>query len=350
MSIKISHSQKDKYLSCPRKWYYHYKQKLRSPKVGSALFFGNALDDAFSRMLLEKKKDLSPAEKSGLELSPEEIFSSGMLKAKNDAGQIIEVPQSNLADYYTSDFDASLFTPEMVKLVSQMDQNINTIQKIVTFHENCKSNLNWRNKNKRRLTDDEFVLYNYINWLSLNEKGKLMLKAYKSDIIPKIAEVHSIQKEVEIKSDLNDVICGKIDYIASFTDRPDVPVIMDNKSSSKAYSKNAVKESDQLATYAEAEQNFNCGYSVILKEVFKKEPKIHTQIIIDTIPDSQIEKTFDIFANVCETIEAAGDDISNYPKNESSCFAFGKTCPYYGLCKYNNSEHLIDCKPKDDKK
>lgn len=348
MSIRISNSAKDKFRSCARKYFYHYKEKLRSPKVGSALFFGNALDDAFSRMLLDKKKELTAPEKAGLEFTSEEIFSSRMLETKNDAGQIVQISQSPLADYYTSDFDASLFTSEIVSLVAKMDQNFNTIQKISTFHEECKKNLNWRNQNRRRLTDDEFILYNYINWLSLNEKGKLMLEAYKRDIIPQISEVYSIQKEIEIKSDLGDVIAGKIDYIASFNDRPEVPVIMDNKTSSKAYKPDAVQQSEQLATYGEAEQNLNAGYSVVQKEVFKKAPKIRTQLIIDTIPENLLLQTFDNYANIVEQISAAGENIENYPQNWNSCFDFGKLCQYYSLCKHNSKDHLIDCKkPKE---
>lgn len=350
MSIRISHSAKDKFVSCPRKYFHHYIQKLRSPKLGSALFFGNALDDAFSRMLLDKK--VAPKtgdEETLMELAPEQIFANKMLEAKNDAGQIVQISQSNLADYYTSDFDASLFTPEIVALVAKMEPNCDTLDKIKKFHDVCKDALNWRNKNKRRLADDEFILYNYINWLSLNEKGKLMLEAYKRDIIPNIAEVYSIQKEISIKSDLNDEIVGKIDLIASFTDKPNVPFICDNKTSSKAYKEDSVINSEQLSTYSAAEDNQNGAYLVVQKEVFKKVPKIHTQIIKDTIPVSTIEKTLDIFGEVCQNIEASGEDIQNYPKNESSCFAFGKTCPYYSLCKYNNSEHLIDCKPKEVK-
>ena len=217
-------------------------------------------------------------------------------------------------------------------------------KKLAHFTKSVKKNLNWRNQNRRRLTDDEFILYNYINWLSLHEKGKLLLQAYKTDILPQISEVYSIQKEIEIKSDLGDVIGGKIDLIASFTDKPDVPFICDNKTSSTAYKEDSVRESEQLATYAEAEQNFNAAYLVVEKKLRVKEPRTRTQVIKDTIPVSTIEKTLDIYGQLCESIEAAGDNIENYPQNWDSCFDYGKVCAYYSICKHNNSEHLIDCK------
>jgi hypothetical protein len=270
-----------------------------------------------------------------------------MLEAKNDAGQIVQIPQSNLADYYASDFDSSLFTSKVVELVAKMDSNYNTLPKIVAFMDYCKTNLNWKNKERKRLSDDEFILYNYINWLSLNEKGKIMLKAYKDQVYPQIAQVYDIQKHIEIKNEMGDVISGKIDLIASFTDKPEVPFICDNKTASKAYSATSVKESEQLATYAEAENNFNAAYLVVQKTVFKKPPIIHTQVVKDTVPEELLQKTFDIYANVCDNIQNAGTDIENYPKNTNSCFEFGKLCPYYQLCKYNENNNLISCKPKD---
>jgi hypothetical protein len=351
VKLRVSNSSKDKFQSCPRKWFLHYKEKLRSPKVGSALFFGNALDDAFSRLLLEKKVELSPEENRTLEKTPEEIFASRMLETKNDAGQIVAISQSNLADYYSSDFDSSLFTAEIVELVSKMDGTKNTLPKIVTFMDYCKTNLNWRNKERQRLSDDDFILYNYINWLSLNEKGKLMLDAYKNQIFPEIAEVYDIQKRIEITNEMGDTITGLIDVVASFTDKPNVPFICDNKTSSKAYSDDSVANSEQLSTYCEAEGNFNAAYLVVQKTVFKKVPFIRTQVIKDTINDTIIEKTFDIYENLCNNLSEAGDDIENYPHNWNSCFDFGKLCPYYSLCKHGNKDHLIDCsKPKEGKK
>lgn len=349
MTIKISNSAKDKFVSCPRKYFHHYIQKLRSPKIGSALFFGNALDDAFSRMLQEKKSHLTEAEKLSMALSPEAIFASRMLETKNDAGQIVQIPQSPLGDYYTSDFDSALFTPEIVALVQKMDQNYNSLQKIVAFHDYCKTNLSPKNKNKKRLTNDEFILYNYISWLSLNEKGKLMVDAYRHQILPLIEEVYDIQKEISIMNEHGDEIRGKIDFNASFTDSPMSKYICDNKSSSKAYKDDSVEESEQLATYARAEDNNNGAYVVVQKTVFKKVPFIHTQVIKSTINNTFIEKVLDNYEKIIYTIDAAGSEKDNYPQNWNECFAFGKVCAYYQLCKHNTTGNLINCnKPKDD--
>lgn len=346
--LKISNSAKDKFQSCPRKYYYHYIEKLRSPKVFSSLFFGNALDDAFSRLLLDKKPEKTEQEIQQMELTPEEIFASRMLETKNDAGQIVQIPQSNLADYYSSDFDANLFTPEIVALVAKMDQNFNTLQKIVAFHEYCKTNLSPKNKNKKRLTNEEFVLYNYINWLSLNEKGKLMVDAYRKQIMPQVNEVYDIQKNISIVNEYGDEITGKIDVNLSFTDSPSTRYIGDNKTSNKAYTDDSVSTSEQLATYSEAENNKNGAYIVVQKTVFKKEPIIKTQIVKDQVSDETIEKTFDIYEKIVHNISASGENKENYPQNWNSCFEYGKLCPYYSICKHNNSDHLIKCSPKKE--
>ena len=82
--------------------------------------------------------------------------------------------------------------------------------------------------------------------------------------------------------------------------------------------------------------------------MFKKVPFIRTQIIVDKIPQEMIEKTLDIYSEACETIEKAGDDINNYPKNENDCFSFGRMCPYYAICKHGNKEFVIDCGRKTE--
>lgn len=334
--IRISNSAKDKFQQCSEKYRLHYIERLRSPKVFSSLFFGNALDDAFSRLLLDKKPIKTEAEEALMQFTAEEIFAQRMLECKNDAGQTVQIPQSPLADYYTSDFDSSLFTPQVISLVSKLDPNYNTLQKIVAFHDYCKTNLNFKNKQRVRLQDNEFILYNYLNWLSLNEKGKLMVEAYRDQVIPHIHEVYSIQKEIEITNEFGDKISGKIDLIASFTDKPGTKYICDNKTASKAYSDDSVLTSEQLATYAEAEGISHCAYIVVQKTVFKKEPKIKTQIIKDIIPEKMLQKTFDTYEKVCYSVSN-----NEFEKNTNSCFAFGKACPYYQLCKYNNPTGLV---------
>lgn len=342
----ISHSAKSRFKSCPRSYYYHYKAKLRSPRLQSSLFFGNALDEGLSALLLQKKKELTEEEKEQLKVPAEDVFHSFMLKAKNDLGELVEIPQSNGVDYFGSDFDADLLTQGHISLVQQAAQDLqvqksfSAIKTVADFHEDVKKNLSWRNKNRRKLEENEIKLYNYITWLSLNEKGKLMLQAYKDEIFPHIDEVIAIQKHVSIKNDVDDEIGGKIDFTASFKSCPGQTFIMDNKSASELYSDDSVTTSEQLATYAFAEENENAGYAVIQKKVFKKAPKIRTQLLLGKVSEETIKKTLDEFADTMDNITAAGDDIENYPCNFDSCFNYGRKCCYYSLCKYGKIEGL----------
>jgi hypothetical protein len=269
--------------------------------------------------------------------TPEEIFAARMLETKNDAGEIVAIPFSPLADYYSSDFDESLFSPQVIAVLQENYPSFKSLAEIVKFHDYCKTNLNPRNKQKQRLSDDEFVCYNYINWLSLNEKGKLMLQAYQQQILPQIAQVYDIQKEFSIPNENGDAITGKIDLIASFTDDPNAKYICDNKtaSASKPYNDDAVRLSEQLATYAEAEKNTQGAYLVVTKKYYEKAPHIRTNIVKDQVSEATMQQVFETYEKIVEEISEAGDLVQNYPKNESNCFAFGKMCPYYTMCKHN---------------
>lgn len=341
MSIRISHSACQRYQGCGESYRLHYKERLRSRKIGSALFFGNALDDAFSRLLLDKKPDKTPEERDQLVFTPEQVFELKMLETQNDVGEIVAIPQSPLADYYTSDFDPALFSPEVIGKLQDFAPGLQTLEDIIAFHETCKEAISPRSKKRRRLPEDEFILYNYINWLSLFEKGKLLLQAYKTEVMPQIHTVYAIQKNISIINEHGDEITGKIDFIASFTDKPDVPVICDNKTSSKPYSDDSVRTSEQLATYCEAEQNFNAAYVVVEKKIRAKAPKVRVSVIKDTVPEKMLQITFDNYEKVVHNVSA-----EKFERNWDNCFAFGKVCPFYRLCKHNSSEGLVK---KDEK-
>jgi hypothetical protein len=73
MSIKISYSALSTLNQCSEKYRLHYIERLRSPRLYSALFFGNALDAGFSRILLEKKKERTEIELALLEKTEEAL-------------------------------------------------------------------------------------------------------------------------------------------------------------------------------------------------------------------------------------------------------------------------------------
>jgi hypothetical protein len=330
--MKLSHSSVDEYNLCPRKYQLKRIEKWRSPKLPSPLFFGGALDEAFSFLLLQKKELITEEELTlQLNSSAEEIFTQKMLTVSDVNGAPVELAQSPLADYYTSDFTPELLDTKHLGQLQLLEPHYKLVD-FIDFHKQCKEQLSAK---KKLLTDDQ-ILYNYLSWLTLVEKGKLMISAYKTQVLPQIHKVESIQEEISIKNDDGDEITGLIDFRCSFTDNPSQVYTMDNKTSSKAYPKDCVETSDQLATYCEAKKDPHAGYVVLEKKLYKKSPIIRTNIHKNVIPEEQFVKSFDRFEKTCYDIQAG-----KFPKNWDSCFAFGRVCEFYKVCKYNDYSGLI---------
>lgn len=332
--MKISHSKREKYELCSEKYRLYYVEKLRSPTISSPLFFGSALDEAFSRLLLDKKPNLTPEELEQLKNTPEDIFVQKMLKVEHN-GQIVQLDKSLQADYFAKDFTPELLLPSHVNLLQEYEPAYSLVD-FIDFHKQCQEQLG----QKRRIHADDKELFNYMTWLNLVEKGKLMITAYKDTVVPQIQTVHDIQKSISVKNEDGDEIVGLIDFTANFTG-DDKLYVCDNKTSSTAYKADSVQNSDQLATYCQAEGTDSAAYVVVEKKLFKKEPKIHINVIKDTIPEERYVKTFDKFDQTVYNIEQGW-----FEKNWKSCYTFGRRCEYYNLCKNGDSTGLVRLKSK----
>jgi PD-(D/E)XK nuclease superfamily len=326
--MKISHSAKNMYVECARKYKYHYIDRLRPNRQFSALFFGSALDEAFSALLLQKKKVLLDEEKALLELGAVPAFLAKMANPQLN-GEDFDVAKSPKVEYYKSDFDADLITKDDLEHFAGEFPELKG--SFLLFRDKCSERIGKKSAISV-LKEEDLVIYNYMTWYSLVKKGKLMIEAYEQQIMPQIAEVFSVQKRIAIESEQGDVIGGLIDFTASFVDDPSSVYVCDNKTSSKKYEANSVAESDQLATYCEAENTNKAAYVVIEKKLYKKAPIIHTQIVKDTISEEKFVTTLESFADTIDNVIAG-----KFPKNEDACFAYGKLCPFAGICKYNKS-------------
>lgn len=349
--MRISNSGRTTFQTCGEKYRLHYQEKLRSPKIFSALFFGNALDAGFSRLLLDKKKALLPEELLQLSESADEIFYKSMCNVKRDDGTIVEASKSPFADYYASDYTPELLTPQAVALIQEYAPDVlDPLQ----FMESCQAVI----KSKKKLSAEDVPLFNYITWLTLVEKGYLMLQAYRDQIMPQIHEVFSIQEAISIKTEAVkkvkleqcpqsgewlqveyeefDEITGLIDFTCDFVDEIGTMYVCDNKSSSKPYKASETGESAQLSTYCEAKQTNKAAYVVIEKKLYAKGPKIRTQVLKADIAEEQFSSTFADYENVVYSISTG-----SFEKNFKSCFSYGRMCAFFGLCKYKNAEGLI---------
>jgi hypothetical protein len=333
--LRISHSGKSTHKQCSEKYRLHYIEKLRGPKIYSSLFFGSALDEAFSRLLLDKKLVKTEDEEKLLGFTPEEIFHKNMEQI-NHNGEEVQVQDNFHADYYTSDYEEALLTEQALQKLSEYAPDV---EDVPAFMAEAKAVI----KAKKKLSEDDQKLYNYVTWLTLVEKGLLMIEAYRTQIMPQIFEVYSIQEEVTLPNPDGDELTGKIDFTCSFVDEPGTMYVCDNKSSSKPYKESETRESNQLATYCEYKSTTKAAYVVVEKKIYKKAPIIHTQIIKDDVAEETFSATFTEFEDVLYSVSTGV-----FEKNFKSCFDYGRMCPYFKKCKYNKDDGLVSLKKVED--
>jgi hypothetical protein len=311
--IQLSHSASQKFLECGMKYKLHYIDRIRPVKLGSALFFGGAVDEALNELLESKKEGYKPKERSPLDLAHYNFIDIWEQQLENP----------NI-EYFKSDIDLSVLLDIDLEAIAEFDKEVEHHEE---FLEECFAIL----KAKDTMSKEDQLLYNRIAWHCLYRKGLMLIEAYNNDILPQIYTVFDIQKKVELPDEHGNNLIGYIDAIVSFIDAPDKKVVLDNKTSSKPYKDDSVAESPQLATYLESEGLDTGAYAVVEKAIRKREPRTRTQLIIDKIPEKTFDKTFEEYDNVLEGIGNEEFD-KNY---ESGCFSFGRLCDYYHYCRSN---------------
>lgn len=314
------------YQQCPHKYYLNYVEGIKPTQINSPLFFGSAIDEALSLMLLDKKVEKTEQEvEDALFKTPEGEFIKHMTEKDG-----ISLPFNERCSYFQSDFDEDIMQPEDWSALNAFD---NEIPDHKEFFKQCKAIF----KSKQTLDTQDQRVFNYMCWLSLKRKGLMLIQAYKEQVMPSIDKVYSIQKDILLPNETGDAIRGKIDFIASFIGDDNI-YIVDNKTSSKPYSEDSVRTSDQLAIYCEAENTNKAAYIVVEKKLRIKDPKVRTSIIKDTIPEENMQKTFDKASEILHNI---ADGV--FPKHEDTknCSHYGKRCEFFGLCFGNSMDGLI---------
>lgn len=312
--IQLSHSASEKFLECGMKYKIHYIDRVRPVKMGSALYFGVAIDEALN-VLLEAKKQIVTYDFD----ESVSILQHALDEFDTQWRKQLENPN---IEYFKSDIDLNILDEEVEHMLKAFDPEVENHEE---FIEECFAIL----KARDQMSEEDQLLYNRIAWHCLYRKGIMLIEAYEKDILPQIHTVFDIQKKVELPDDDGNIIIGYIDAIVSFIDAPDKKVVLDNKTSSKPYKDDSVAESPQLATYCEHEDIEYGAYAVVEKKIRKREPKTRTQLIIDKIPEKTFDNTFEKYDNVLEGIQNEEFD-KNY---DSGCFSFGRPCDYYAYCR-----------------
>jgi hypothetical protein len=336
MSIKLSHSALQTYTECNLKWKLHYKDRLRSSVVGSALLYGGALDSALNILL--KTKNLSK--------SQAEFDRRWRIQEIN--GEMTDLSTSLNIKYSKKDLDEELLTDE--ELLSFQNESTDTT--------NMKS------------------------WLCLRRKGHLALKAYHKKVMPLITKVLCIQKPFKLDNGEGDEINGYIDAIVEIDEKK---YLIDNKSSSIEYEKDSAGKSQQLITYYHSEKEEyklnGVGFIVMYKAIEKNRKKIcsicqfngsstkhekcnnlvdkkrcNGEWIITIDPECLIdvilnEVESDIEDKIINDFDQAVIDIKQerFEPNKNACISkFGK-CQYFNYCHKDSLEGLITLPKREEK-
>jgi len=373
-NMKLSYTKVQKYLECPKYYDLYYNQYLRQDYLTSAMFFGGAVDEALNILLLSKKNNLTEEEKELIKKDPFEVFEDNF-KFKTLNNEKIDVRTSLKVRYTKNDYNMELLTDEDIEtLTIFMDK----------YNYKPISPLELRTLLEDKIDDHGFnsldnsdrVFLNFSSWLTLRRKGIEIINSYKKNILPKIKEVISIQENVSLPNEDGDIIIGKIDLRFTMDDYDGI-ITGDNKTTSQKYSKNSVKNSEQLGIYQEYTEDPFAAYLTILKnpqtisikncldcqktyiggkikncKICKKEltseekKEFTTQIIVDKVLEETKEKTFDNIQKVLYNIRDG-----NYPKDMSKgCFMYGRKCPYYDFCRTGKLDDLKDLKVNYDKR
>lgn len=296
MGINISYSANEKYNVSPRSWYLHYQLRLREKVMGSALFFGSAMDDALNALIMNKFT-------TDKKVDPVDVFLKSWSRAKIH-GKSVNLKKTKLVRYSKADLDLDII-------------------------DNAE--------------DQKLLKTANAEWVSLRRKGLMMLEAYEKQVLPHISDLEAVQKYIKIENEDGDKIIGYIDLISKFKVNDDVEhdldhlkkyndklIIFDNKTSSIKYKEDSVLTSRQLATYAEApdvpDHDYE-GYIVIPKKIRKKkEPLIPIQIIIDKVDHELVDSMFEEYGQTIQGIK-----LGNFPCTGCEKSIWG--CPYKKYCE-----------------
>lgn len=282
--LKLSHTAKEKYLTSPRAYFYHYHLYLRERVLGSPLFFGSLIETGLNA-----------------------LFAGATLE------QALETFRKNFKIYHVNGKTESLSNSPNIRY--------------------SKSDLDLEVFTEKELKDLETKSVQFQSWASLQRKGEMLIQAYYRDIFVKIKKVVAVQPEKVIVNDAGDEIVVKADLICEWEDGR--LIIPDHKTSANPYPANAVSTEDkgkQTALYFDVfSQDYPLdatGFFVLEKKMRKKEPRARTQIILDKPPEELIEKTFDEFDNVAYNIKQG-----NFPCAAPKCDAYGQSCCYKKYCE-----------------
>lgn len=197
--VRLSHSQRELYALCPRKYYYKYVRKMRPKEKGSALFFGTAFDDATGELFEGKTLD----EAKG-------VFTNEWMRHEDNAD----------VKFSKSDYTDKILLPVDINSLETAALNLGKSKPMQEYeaHRNVKTLIKDLIKIRdnfyvRDLNDREKKFVHYANMLCMHRKGHLMLDSFHREIFPHVTKVHGTQVPISIKDDTGNEVIGYIDLL-----------------------------------------------------------------------------------------------------------------------------------------
>lgn len=374
MSLKLSHSQRELYALCPKKYYYRYVKKLRSKAKGSALPFGTAFDNATGALLEGKSLDEAKSV-----FSHTWAFSEGNYSVKFGA----------------TDYDNRILEPSDIQRLEACFDNLPNSKEKTESAGNplalVRAYIKTRDNNYvRPLNLNEEHYLHFANHLSMNRKGLLMLESFHANIANKVSRVVSTQQKITLVHPNGHEVTGFIDLLCCLKDyrlpngrilKEDDVVVADIKSAGRiSWAKHDhLDDAPQLDTYLIAVQKEHptnlIAYFVTSKTVSadsetfcsvcgSKKESTHRTCANESsgkrcggawtenvkyfceskivIGERSVEEASLMLQDFDDTL--AGIEHGVFPRNRGSCLAFNAVCEYKdslcGKCFKNTAEEV----------
>lgn len=369
MANKLSHSSARMLSECGRKYKFHYVDRLREYNSSAALVFGSAIDSAINHLL--EHRDVTAAIAA---------FNKAWLNARV-AGDRAEsfLPTNERIVYAKSDFDRDLLQEADYEFISNEMGIQNEPKLLFSMFQDAQDMKMSMGFNK--MASGARRIHNLFYWVCLRHKGALMVDAYFKKVLPRIKEVHAVQKAIELEDDKGNKITGFIDAIVTWEDGK--KYVVDTKTSSIEYSRDAAKVSQQLILYYHAEKEEygldGVGFVVLRKGIIKNKTKVCSKCNHDgssashkTCPnvvdgsrchgewtlgmDPQVDVNF-IFDKVYPQVEQLvmdnfsllnqKVDAKIFEANLGACTQSYGRCQFYQLCYFGSKEGLVEI-PKEE--
>lgn len=360
MGVRTSYSQSSTFKDCSQHWYWRYKEKLEGEDSGASTFFGSAVDSAVMHLL-----------EGGLHTFKDEFSKLWYCQKDRKKNDVMIYDNENIIFGY-SDFDKDVLREADIETLGEQVKELQLEQLGKDPIEVYKAVAKIKKNPYKKIRTNELKYFNRASWLSMHQKGLILLDSFYEQFYPKIEKVLTTQKFALLKDqETGDIIQGVIDMVLKLKGY-EKPIIFDLKTASKSYTQEQIDFSDQLTLYAAMEgHKYNTdqvGYVVLSKNInkekesycgscgHKKQGKHRTcnnqvtkdgatvrcngewqdkvllkpkvQILIQSKSEKEIQRVLDEQINIITAMKN-----NTIFKNTSKCTSwYGGICPYKKLC------------------